>query len=170
MTIVLLISRKFWRWALASSCAFPLNGVACTMLMRLGLSSNSRLLVLSVGPVRMFLVLRAENSRRVFSVIASETGVELPLDWFDCDWWNLLVNHNQSYNTLYKIWTKTKKGKPAKAGVLRYDFTNKYLFDQFSFSLVPLPGNGARNACWHFLESLFTKLSSLVMMPKIGCW
>ena len=64
---------------------FPLNGVACTMLMRLGLSSNSMLLVLSVGLVRMFLVLRAENSRRVFSVIASETGVELPLDWFDCD-------------------------------------------------------------------------------------
>ena len=55
------------------------------MLMRLGLSSNSRLLVLSVGPVRMFSVLGAENSHRVLSAIASETGVELPLDWFDCD-------------------------------------------------------------------------------------
>ena len=53
------------------------------MLMRLGLSSNSRLLVLSVGPVRMFSVVGAENSRRVFLAIASETGVELPLDWFD---------------------------------------------------------------------------------------
>jgi len=40
---------------------------------------------LSVGPVRMFSVLGAENSRRVFSTIASETGVELPLDWFDYD-------------------------------------------------------------------------------------
>ena len=55
------------------------------MLMRLGLSSNSRLFVLSVGPVWMFLVLGAENSRSVLSVIASETGVELPLDWFDCN-------------------------------------------------------------------------------------
>ena len=55
------------------------------MLMRLGLSSNSRLLVLSVGPVRIFLVLGVKNSCRVFSAIASEIGVELPLDWFDCD-------------------------------------------------------------------------------------
>ena len=55
------------------------------MLMRLGLSSNSRLLDLSVGPVWMFSVLGAENSRRVFSAIASETGVELPLDLVDSD-------------------------------------------------------------------------------------
>jgi hypothetical protein len=39
--------------------------------------------VLSVGLVRMFLVLGAENSRRVLSAIASETGVELPLDLVD---------------------------------------------------------------------------------------
>ena len=55
------------------------------MLMRPGLSSNSRLLILSVGPVRMFSVLGAENSHRVFSAIALETGVELPLDWIDSD-------------------------------------------------------------------------------------
>ena len=55
------------------------------MLMRLGLSSNSRLVVLSVGPVRMFLVLGAENSRRVLSAIALETGVELPIDLIDSD-------------------------------------------------------------------------------------
>ena len=55
------------------------------MLMRLGLSSNSRLSVLSVGPVRMFSVLGAENSRRVLSAIASETGVELPLYSVDSD-------------------------------------------------------------------------------------
>ena len=133
MMIVLPISKKFWRWALASSCAFPLSSVACTMLMRLGMSSNSRLLVWSVGPVRMFSVLGAENSRSVLLAIASETGVELSLCWFDSDWWNLLVNHNQSCNTLYKIWTKTNKGKPAKAEVLSYDFINKYLFDQFLF-------------------------------------
>jgi hypothetical protein len=50
------------------------------MLMRLGLSSNSRLSVLSVGLVRMFSVFGAENSRRVLSAIASKTGVELSLD------------------------------------------------------------------------------------------
>jgi hypothetical protein len=50
------------------------------MLMRLGLSSNSRLLVLSVGPIWMFVVLGTVNSRSVFSAIASETGVELLLD------------------------------------------------------------------------------------------
>ena len=55
------------------------------MLMRLGLSLNSRLSVLSVGPVRMFSVLGAENSRRVLSTIASETSVKLPLDLVDSD-------------------------------------------------------------------------------------
>ena len=55
------------------------------MLMRLGLSSNSRLLVLSVGLVQMFSVLGAENSRIVLSAIALKTGVEVPFDWFHCD-------------------------------------------------------------------------------------
>jgi hypothetical protein len=54
------------------------------MLIKLGLNPNSRLLVSSVGLVQMFLVLGVENSRRVLSAIASKTGVELPLDWFDC--------------------------------------------------------------------------------------
>ena len=53
------------------------------MLIRLGLSSNSRLLVLSDGPVWMFSVLGVENSHRVLSAIASETGVELPFDLVD---------------------------------------------------------------------------------------
>ena len=53
------------------------------MLMRLGLSSNSRLLVLSVGPVRMFSVLGAENSRSIFLAMTLGTGVELPLDLVD---------------------------------------------------------------------------------------
>jgi hypothetical protein len=50
------------------------------MLMRLGLSSNSRLLVLSVGLIGMFIVLGTVNSCSVFSAIASETSVELLLD------------------------------------------------------------------------------------------
>jgi hypothetical protein len=55
------------------------------MLMRLGLSSNSWLLVLSVGPTRIFSVLGEENSRRVFSAMASQTDVKLPLDLVDSD-------------------------------------------------------------------------------------
>jgi hypothetical protein len=111
------------------------------------------LLVLSVGLVRMFSMLGAENSRRVFLAIASETSVELPLDWFDCDWWNLLMNQNQSCNTLYKVWTKTTKGKPTKAEVLvMISSLSIYLIN--SLSLVLLPDNGARNACWYFLASL----------------
>ena len=55
------------------------------------------------------------------------------------DWWNLLVNQNQSCNTLYKIWANKNKGKLAKAEVHSYDIINKYLFDQFSFSLLPSP-------------------------------
>ena len=35
MQIVFPISKKFCKCALASSCAFPLNCVACTKLMRL---------------------------------------------------------------------------------------------------------------------------------------
>jgi hypothetical protein len=65
------------------TCIFmhlPTDGVACTMLMRLGLSSNSEPLVLSFGPVRMFLVLGAENSRIVLLAIASKSDVGFLLD------------------------------------------------------------------------------------------
>jgi hypothetical protein len=67
MTIVLPISRKFCKCVLASSCTFPLNRVACTILMSLGLSSNSRLFVSSTGPVWIFSTVGAENLHRVFS-------------------------------------------------------------------------------------------------------
>ena len=72
MWIVLPISKKFCKCALASSCAFPLNYVACTKLMRLDLSSNSGAPSSSVnlGPVGMFSRLGAQNSRRVFCAIA----------------------------------------------------------------------------------------------------
>jgi hypothetical protein len=78
--IVLPISRKSYRRALESSCAFPLNGVACTMLMRHGLSSNFESLVSSSSPVRMFSVLGAENSRIVLLAIASKTDMGFLLD------------------------------------------------------------------------------------------
>jgi len=79
MIIVLLIFRKSYKCALASSCTFPLNWVAYTMLMRLGLSSNSRFIVSSAGPVQIFSMLGAVNSCRVFSTMASRTSGELLL-------------------------------------------------------------------------------------------
>jgi hypothetical protein len=51
--------------------------------MRASLSLNELSHVLTFGPVRMFAVLGAENSQRVLLAITSETGVELPPDWFD---------------------------------------------------------------------------------------
>jgi hypothetical protein len=56
------------------------------------------------------------------------------------------------------IWTKINKGKPTKAKVMILSISI-YLVN--SLSHVPLSGNGAKNACWYFLASLITKLSSL---------
>jgi hypothetical protein len=81
----------------------------------------------------------------------------------DSVWWKLLVNQNQSCNTLYKIWTKINKGKLAKEKVMVLSISI-YLVN--SLSHVPFPGNGVRNAYWHFLASLFTKLSSLAWCQK----
>ena len=78
MAMVLPISMKSYRCALASSCTLPLNWIACTMLMRLGLSSNSRFFVSSTRPVRMFSTIGAENSSKIFLAKASGTGDELP--------------------------------------------------------------------------------------------
>ena len=76
MWIVLPISKKFCKCALASSCAFPLNCVAYTKLMRLDLSSNSGTppSTANLGPVGIFSRLGAENSCRVFCAIASAIG------------------------------------------------------------------------------------------------
>jgi len=49
-----------------------------TILMRLGLSSNSRFFVLTTRPVWMFSTVGVENSNKVFLAIASDTGDELP--------------------------------------------------------------------------------------------
>ena len=49
----------------------PQNGLACTMLMRLHLSSKFTSPTLMLGPVATLSVEGTENSRRVFSAIAS---------------------------------------------------------------------------------------------------
>ena len=53
--------------------------------MRAGLSSNPSSPTLIVGPVRMLAVVRAENSWRVLSAIASNLGVKLRLIWLSSD-------------------------------------------------------------------------------------
>jgi hypothetical protein len=86
MVKVLQISRKCWRSALASSCAFPQNWLAYTMLMRAGLSSNPLSFTLTVGLVRMLAVVGEDNSQRVLSAMASKTGVKLRLVWLSSDY------------------------------------------------------------------------------------
>ena len=85
MVKVLQISRKCWRCVLASSCAFPLNWLAYTILMSAGLSSNPLSLTLTVGPVRMLAVVGAENSWRVISAMTSNSSVKLRLNWLSFD-------------------------------------------------------------------------------------
>ena len=82
MVKVLQISRKCWRCALASSCAFPQNWLACTILIRAGLSLNPLSPKLTVGLVQMLAVVGAENSWRVLLAMASNSGVKLCLIWF----------------------------------------------------------------------------------------
>ena len=56
------------------------------MLMRAGLSSNPLSPTLTVDPVRMLAVVRAENSRRVLLAMASNSGVKLCLIWLSSDY------------------------------------------------------------------------------------
>jgi hypothetical protein len=85
MVKVLLISRKCWRCVLASSCAFPQNWLACTILMRAVLSLSPLSPTLTVGPVWMLAVVGAENSRRALSAMASNSSVKLCLIWLSSD-------------------------------------------------------------------------------------
>ena len=55
------------------------------MLMRAGLSSNLLSPILTVGLVRMWTVVGAENSRRVLLAMASNYGVKLHLIWLSFD-------------------------------------------------------------------------------------
>jgi hypothetical protein len=81
MVKVLQVYRKCWRCALASSCAFPQNWLACTMLMRAGLSSNPLSPTSTAAPVRMLVVVGAENSQRVLLAMASNSIVKLYHIW-----------------------------------------------------------------------------------------
>ena len=68
---VLHNSRKFWRWALASSFGLPQNGLACTMLMRLDFSSKFTSPTSMLGLVATLVAEGTEKSRRVFSAMGS---------------------------------------------------------------------------------------------------
>src|SRR6185437_11236271 len=68
---VLQSSKKFWRWALASSFGLPQNGLACTMFMRLDFSSKFMSPTSTLGPVATLTAEGTEKSRRVFSAMGS---------------------------------------------------------------------------------------------------
>jgi hypothetical protein len=161
MTTVLLISKKFWRWALASSCAFALNEVACIMLMRLGLSSNLRF-----GPVWMFSVLGAENSRSVFSAIASKIVLGfllIGLILIDgiCRW----ITTNPAIPFIKYEQRQTRVSLLKQRCIVMISSISIYLINSL-LALCP-SRQCARNACCHPLASLFTKLLSLVMMLEM---
>ena len=71
MVTVLHNSRKFWRWALASSFGLPQNGLSCTMFMRLDFSSKFTSPTSTLGPVATLTAEGTEKSRRVFSAMGS---------------------------------------------------------------------------------------------------
>ena len=138
-------SRKFCKCAFVSSFGLPQNGLACTMLMRLDLSSKFTSPTLMLGPVATLSVEGTENSRRVFSAIASKmsgasemgscagTGHTLPLSSFQ-------IKHKRRHKV-----TLAWKSKDYTLST-----SSKLTSAQYLCSLA-LPGNGARNACWHFL-------------------
>ena len=65
---------KFCKWALVSLSSVPLNGLACSMLMRLDLSPKFTSPTLMLGLMTTLAVEGTENSRRVFSAIASRAS------------------------------------------------------------------------------------------------
>src|SRR6185312_10974131 len=70
MVTVLQSSKKFWRWALASSFSLPQNGLACTMFMRLDFSSKFTSPTSTLGPVATLAAEGTEKSLRVFSAMS----------------------------------------------------------------------------------------------------
>ena len=69
MVTVLHNSRKFWRWALASSFGLPQNGLASTMFMRLDFSSKFMSPTSTLGPVATLAAEGTEKSQRIFSAM-----------------------------------------------------------------------------------------------------
>jgi hypothetical protein len=62
MVNMLQISKKCWRLVLASSKALPQNGLCCTKLMRVGLSSKLPSPMFVSGPVLTMLLDGAKKS------------------------------------------------------------------------------------------------------------
>ena len=85
MVTVLQSSRKFWRWALASSFGLPQNGLACTMFMRLDFSSKFTPPTSTLGPVATLAAEGTEKSRRVFSAMSSVDGAWEAGSLVDCE-------------------------------------------------------------------------------------
>ena len=85
MVTVLQSSRKFWRWALASSFGLPQNGLACTMFMRLDFSSKFTSPTSTLGPSATLAAEGTEKSRRVFSAMSSVDGAWEAGSLVDCE-------------------------------------------------------------------------------------
>jgi len=64
MVNVLHVSIKCWRWVLASSCAFTQNWLACTILIKAGLSSNPSSPTSTAGLVLVLVVVGASGKAK----------------------------------------------------------------------------------------------------------
>ena len=69
MVTVMHSSRKFWRWALASSFGLQKNWLACTIFMRLDFSSKFTSPTSMLGPVATLAAEGTKKSWRVFSTM-----------------------------------------------------------------------------------------------------
>ena len=181
--MVLHNSRKFWRWALASSFGLPHNGLACTMLMRLDFSSKFMSPTSMLGPVATLVAEGTEKSRRVFSAMGSVI--------VDGAWKAGSLVDNESLGGMTRGRTlltsfsgfSTKfvgKEKPdihypifIQSGENKKINTLAYISSSYLLLILPclctlvnnftpssIPGNGARNACWRFLASSLGVVSS----------
>jgi hypothetical protein len=86
----------------------------------------------------------------------------------------MLLDRQQSfledyaYITLHKIHKYTKQGKPIMS---RDQWSFFILSSYIKLSILPkldtFLGNGAKNACWHFLTPLLKIELLLAMVPKM---
>ena len=153
------------------------------MFMRLDFSSKFTSPTSTLGPVATLAVEGTEKSRRVFSAMSSvidgawEAGSLVDCEiWGGTMWGRTLLTSFSGFSTKFVDKEKPdihypifiQLGKNKKINTLAC-ISSSYLLlillclctlvNNFTPSVIP--GNGARNACWHFLASPLGGVSSL---------
>ena len=177
MVTVMQSSRK-----LASSFGLPQNGLACTMLMRLYFISKFTSPTSTLGPVATLAAEGTEKSRRVFSAMSSVIdGAWEVGSLVDCEIGGGTTRGRTLLTSFSGFSTKfVGKEKPdihypvfIQSGENKKINTLACISSSYLLLILPclctlvnnftpsaIPGNGARNACWHFLASPLGVVSS----------